>query len=123
MDRPLDLRLELDVATEKVVVTFAKRLRVPPFARLRAPRLGEIVEPIDQLLRFGEWLDDAPRADLLDEIDVAVVARPEEREHDRIGVLVADRARDRGRREVARVLGDHRVVERARADAVETLAA
>src|SRR5512144_2526560 len=40
------------------------------------------------------------RAVGLDELDPAVVCRPQEREHDRVGVLVPDRAGDRPRRQV-----------------------
>src|SRR5690242_17089885 len=82
--RALDLGPDLDVAAQEVVVPLAERLRVTALARLRAPRLGELVEARHQLLRVGERLDDPPRRRGLDQLDVAVVGRPHERQHDHL---------------------------------------
>src|SRR5579859_5885606 len=66
VDRPLDLGLELDVAAQEVVVPLAERLGVAPLARLDPPRLGELVEPVDQLLGIAERLEQRARAVGLD---------------------------------------------------------
>src|SRR5262245_36332925 len=52
--RALDLGLQLDVAAQEVVVLLAERLRIAALAGLGAPRLGQLVEAIDQELRVGE---------------------------------------------------------------------
>src|SRR5690606_26343164 len=92
--RPLDLRLELDVAPQEVVVFLAEQLRVATLARLGAPCLGELVEPTEQLRGLFERFEDRARAGGIDELDVTAIARPAEREHDGIRRLVAERLGD-----------------------------
>ena len=87
----------IDVAAQEVVVALAERLRVAALARLRAPRGGEIVETIDELLGLGERRDERARAVLLHELDAAVLGGAAERQDDGVGVLVADRPRDHHR--------------------------
>src|SRR5207244_3048443 len=106
VDRALDLGLELDVAAQEVVVLFPERLGVAALAGLDAPGLGELVEAFEELLGVAERLQERARAVGLDELDAAVVGRSEEGEDHRVGVLVADGARDGPRRQVGDVLGD-----------------
>src|SRR5690606_9192199 len=89
----IDLRLQLDVLAQEVVVTLAERLRVAALLRLRAPRFRELVEASQELLRVVERLEERPAAFAVDQVDVAVVRRAEEREHDGVGALRADRLR------------------------------
>src|SRR5205823_9695350 len=121
--RALDLGLQLDVLAKEVVVALAERLGVAALLRLGSPGVGELVHAGEQLARFGERLDDRARAALLDEIDVAIIGWAAEREHDGVGLLVADRTRDGLAGQIAQVLGDHRVMELTGACAIESLAA
>ena len=121
-ERALDLRLQLDVLAQEVVVLLAKRLRVAALFRLCAPRFGELVEPRDQLLRIVERLQDRLAAGRVDQVHVTVIRRAEEREHDRVWTLIADRLRDRLCGQVADVLRDHRVVKLGGADPIEGFA-
>src|SRR5512140_2079512 len=57
VDGALDLGLELDVASQEVVVLLAERLRVAALPGLRAPRIGQLVEAIDQQLALAERFD------------------------------------------------------------------
>src|SRR5581483_8793888 len=54
VDRALDLRLELDVAAQEVVVLLAEGLRVAALAGLDAPGFGEVIEAAEELGGVGE---------------------------------------------------------------------
>ena len=113
-DRALDLRLELDVAAQEVVVLLAERLRVAALPRLRRHASASSSSAIDQLLRLGERLDDRARAVVSTRSTWPLSDGPRNVSTTVSGCWLRIVRAIVFAGQVGDVLGDHRVVERAR---------